>query len=491
MRKIACLLLLICCLAHAPVRGQKKSISEKTGFKGFVQTAKTEEAKIEFENGKPVEGKRRLSSSETYDSNGNALVNTDYSDDGDILTKDTYIYDANGRLLERRTEHSQYLYLPDKKTFTYDGKGNVIEESGYDLQNKLLGKYTYTYDAQGNLIEWETFQLDDSKPVYGNSLTRYRYDESGHRIETSTYQREGAALKPYDFRLGYYKVISLYNAKGKQIAANYIGLDEKLYRTQVIIYNDQDDEVESAEYNADGTVHSRTAYAYEYDKQGNWIKQTTSGWVTEDGKSFFRPTEVDYRTITYFKSVPQSESKTAASQPDVLQNTDAEDYAVYAAILNQYFAEEKIRLLVIKKFTEGYNTDEPEKRENLSQRNFSLKGVEQATIDDYVAKNQNQHYQLLDELLNLKGKHAFVTDAELNEIFAKDCNKGWGTFYKKYPNSQGQTTLSKVGFNQERTQALVYVGTQSHCLAGAGHFIILAKEGGAWKVIRANMVWIS
>lgn len=38
---------------------------------------------------------------------------------------------------------------------------------------------------------------------------------------------------------------------------------------------------------------------YEFDAQGNWIKRTTSKWMTKDGKSFYAPAWVDYRTITY------------------------------------------------------------------------------------------------------------------------------------------------------------------------------------------------
>jgi YD repeat-containing protein len=491
MKKIALVFLVTCFLAPHFAQAQKKTGQQQNGLNGLVQTIRTEEAEIEVENGQPVEGKRRLSSLETYDVNGQALVESYYDDEGEILYSETYVYDAGGHVIEQQTGHSPYLYLPDRKVFIYNAQGNVVEENGYDLQNKLLGKYTYAYDAQGNVIEWESLKLDESKPVYGNSLTRYRYDADGNRVENSTYQREGSGLKRYDFSIGYYKQIYLYDSKGRQVATNYYSLDEKLYRTSIDLFDNKDNVIESAEYNPDGTIHSRTRYDYEFDKHGNWTKQLTSEWVTEDGKSFFRPTEVDYRAITYFKSASKSVTKPAAAQPNVLQNTDAEDYSVYAAILNRYFEDEKIRLLVLKKFTEGYNTDEPRQRKNLTLQSFALKEVEPATLDDYVERNRNRHYQLLDRLFALKGQHALVTDGEMHEIFAKDCNKGWKAFYKKYPASQGTMTLSKVGYNREHTQALVYVGTQSLCLAGGGRFIILAKQNGAWQVMRENMIWIS
>lgn len=53
-------------------------------------------------------------------------------------------------------------------------------------------------------------------------------------------------------------------------------------------------------YNADGSILSKEVYAYEFDTFGNWVKMTTSIAVVENGKLSFEPTEVTYRTITYY-----------------------------------------------------------------------------------------------------------------------------------------------------------------------------------------------
>ncbi len=47
---------------------------------------------------------------------------------------------------------------------------------------------------------------------------------------------------------------------------------------------------------------------------------------------------------------------------------------------------------------------------------------------------------------------------------------------KRYPNSQGTMTLSRVGFNRNIKQALVYVGNQEGFLAGAGYYVLLVKK---------------
>jgi len=43
------------------------------------------------------------------------------------------------------------------------------------------------------------------------------------------------------------------------------------------------------------------SYVYEFDKQGNWIKKITSKEITENGKTFFKPLYLNYRTISYYE----------------------------------------------------------------------------------------------------------------------------------------------------------------------------------------------
>ena len=78
----------------------------------------------------------------------------------------------------------------------------------------------------------------------------------------------------------------------------------------------------------------------------------------------------------------------------------------------------------------------------------------------------------------------------MGDIFDDSVN-GWEEFYRRYPDSPGITTLSRVGFNRERTEALVYMGAQLHYLAGAGNLYRLEKQDGVWKIVEKVMLWIS
>lgn len=78
----------------------------------------------------------------------------------------------------------------------------------------------------------------------------------------------------------------------------------------------------------------------------------------------------------------------------------------------------------------------------------------------------------------------------LNEKESQDI-KGWDEFYKKYPNSPGIISVSRVGFNKEKNQAVVYVGLQSDYLAGRGVIFLLEKKDNSWQIKKQTLLWIS
>jgi hypothetical protein len=86
--------------------------------------------------------------------------------------------------------------------------------------------------------------------------------------------------------------------------------------------------------------------------------------------------------------------------------------------------------------------------------------------------------------------YVLLTEENMRQIFNINQN-GWDVFYADYPGAPGITTLSRVGFNDAMDQALVYVGTQSHWLAGAGYIVLLVKVEGVWVIDQQVMTWIS
>ena len=71
--------------------------------------------------------------------------------------------------------------------------------------------------------------------------------------------------------------------------------------------------------------------------------------------------------------------------------------------------------------------------------------------------------------------YVLLTQNDKSQLFNQN-QDGWQLFYEKYPDAPGITALSRVGFNQTLDQALVYVGTQSQWLAGAGYYLLLKRS---------------
>jgi hypothetical protein len=114
--------------------------------------------------------------------------------------------------------------------------------------------------------------------------------------------------------------------------------------------------------------------------------------------------------------------------------------------------------------------------------------VAQATVDSFRSRNEAAHPFPPD--LDLGVPYSLLSQDQRNQIFGQN-QSGWEVFYANYPNSPGITTLSRAGFNAAFDQALVYVGTQSNWLAGAGYYILMKKVNGAWTIDQRVMTWIS
>ena len=165
-------------------------------------------------------------------------------------------------------------------------------------------------------------------------------------------------------------------------------------------------------------------------------------------------------------------------------DSEAEEYAVYSALIDERFDE---ILIVIKDYT-AYDRIAGEDLSGRLQWVYeTMPAAQQETFDDFLAKN-GQSYPLKN-LFNIGSKVTLVSEEKVRGIFQGEFD--WLEFYVRYPFSQGIMTLSRVGFNAEMDQALVYIGNQSGGLSGAGYYVLLTKEEGAWTIQDNIIVWIS
>ena len=78
-------------------------------------------------------------------------------------------------------------------------------------------------------------------------------------------------------------------------------------------YDDKGNIVEMVVVGGDGSILSKEAYEYEFDQLGNWTKMATSIAIYENGKVTFEPTEVTFRSISYYYN--QAIEKLSATAP--------------------------------------------------------------------------------------------------------------------------------------------------------------------------------
>lgn len=121
------------------------------------------------------------------------------------------------------------------------------------------------------------------------------------RIRTETVKLTNKSGKPTE---GQKQVLetAAYDLKGAKIENAYFPIagGATLTGREMYKYDDKGNISEMTLYNADGSLLTKEVYTYEYDFVGNWTKMTTSVAVIEGGKLSFEPTEITYRTISYY-----------------------------------------------------------------------------------------------------------------------------------------------------------------------------------------------
>jgi TonB family protein len=120
------------------------------------------------------------------------------------------------------------------------------------------------------------------------------------RVRTETAKLTNKGGKPAEGPRAVLESLA-YDIKGTKIENAYFPVPgAALTGKEVYKYDDKGNIVEMTLLNADGSLLSKEVYSYEFDQFGNWTKMTTSVAVIEGGKLSYEPTEVTYRTISYY-----------------------------------------------------------------------------------------------------------------------------------------------------------------------------------------------
>ncbi|CAA9455713.1 MAG: hypothetical protein AVDCRST_MAG14-1583 [uncultured Rubrobacteraceae bacterium] len=110
-------------------------------------------------------------------------------------------------------------------------------------------------------------------------------------------------------------------------------------------------------------------------------------------------------------------------------------------------------------------------------RESVFSGFSEETLADFLAKNRERHP--IDPHLNPEGRMTCLSAEEFHSIF-EDLD-GWKKFYLRFPEAYGIVEFSRVGFDRDMTQALVYASHQTGWLSGIRSYWFFSKLDGTWS----------
>jgi len=177
----------------------------------------------------------------------------------------------------------------------------------------------------------------------------------------------------------------------------------------------------------------------------------------------------------------QSGAVSADNQPKPYEGAEA--YEVYSAILptERPWRVDNAKSLVIQSETKGY--------EMCLRPDEQSEKIIGSAISEYVKLNEKNW--LLKRGLSIEKPYELISYDELSSALKQGW---WEDFYKRYPNSGGWIELSAVGFNADKTVAVVYMGHYCGGLCGGGGFHVLRKKAGKWAPLEwkgESCIWRS
>lgn len=184
--------------------------------------------------------------------------------------------------------------------------------------------------------------------------------------------------------------------------------------------------------------------------------------------------------------------QTSQSRKSPVDYEDPDAYEAYSAILGMGGRWQDSKSLLILQ-------DIPPKEWPIGSPQGALQGDAEFTKQfDCIFKRfeQANSQSLLSQYhFAIAKPYKILSSAELEAAFRYPTiyHDGWEGFRQSFPDSSGYLIFSAVGFNSEKTIALVYVDYRCGGLCGSSRYYILEKHDGHWvrstpKGLKSEMI---
>ncbi len=138
------------------------------------------------------------------------------------------------------------------------------------------------------------------------------------------------------------------------------------------------------------------------------------------------------------------------------------------------------------------HTDDPKEVEQAKRyihEKIKIDGYDIGMLVDLLFERNRQPVSLS---LKSSPKDGYLIDYDGR--YAKYFEEGggsWEQWYKENPKAHGWTSVSLPAYDEKSNVLLIYLGTQSHWLAGGGWIIAYKYEKGKLKELGRVMLWVS
>jgi hypothetical protein len=202
-----------------------------------------------------VKGKVEVLSESLYQSNENGQKDK-------LVHKNVFRYDNTGNkieLLNYRPDGS----LASTTKYKYDENNHLVAEEVYLANGTLDVRYLTKTDARGRKIE-QQMSRPKGNPIF-NFTYKFAYDDKDNMKEWSCYRQDGSLLWKYEYK---------YDEKGNKSEWRLSSTNGAMTRKHIYHYDDKNNLASEIVLKADSTIESRLIYNYQFDKKGNWTRQT-------------------------------------------------------------------------------------------------------------------------------------------------------------------------------------------------------------------------
>lgn len=174
------------------------------------------------------------------------------------------------------------------------------------------------------------------------------------------------------------------------------------------------------------------------------------------------------------------------SGPQIYSDGDACD--VYSAVLpmDEWYWQNSKTLLIVQEI--------PPNEWPIGSPRGALRGTAEfirafsGVFKSFEVANQQE--KLLKCGFTIQKPYKMVRTAELDAAFRhlppNAVHDGWEGFRDSFPDSRGYLILSGVGFNSDKTIALVYVEHRCGNMCGGSRYYVLEKHDGQWVKCTPN-----